>query len=159
MIVDHIDNWRLYRSAHALFQTAFNCLVQTDWSKIDNGRFEIDGEDVFAIVDRRRGKGLNDAILEIHRQYIDIQFLFRGSDVMGYRPLSDCSQHDSFNSFDSFNTFNTFDKDLDVGFLSDRPTTWFDVKENCFSVFYPTDAHAPMGTENDFHKVVVKVRA
>ena len=147
MIVDHIDNWRLYSGAHRFFPTAFECLCGTDWSKIDDGRFEIAGDDVFAIVDRRMGKGKQDATLEVHRQYIDIQYLVRGSDVMGYRPLLDCCQP------------RPFDVDRDVAFFGDPPESWFDVKSNCFAIFYPTDAHAPMGTTTEFHKVVVKVRA
>ena len=130
---------------HPHFAKAFNCLCDTDWSSIPDGRFEIDGDDVFAIVDRRTGKGMNEATLEIHRRYIDIQFLVSGEDVMGFTPLSDCLLG------------QPFDQDRDVGFFEDRPASWFEVKENCFAIFYPTDAHAPMGTESDFHKVVVKV--
>ncbi len=146
MIVDHIDNCRLYQTAHPLFPAAFACLLETDWSQVNNGRFEISGEDLFAIVDRRSGKGIDNARLEVHRQYIDIQFLVHRSDVMGYRPLSDCHRPE------------TFDTGRDVGFFADPPASWFSVNEGCFAIFYPTDAHAPMGTDSDFHKVVVKVR-
>ena len=147
MIVDHIDNWRLYETAHSLFPLAFECLTQTDWSIIDEGRFSISGEDVFAIVDRRRGKGTDDAKLEIHRQYIDIQYLVEGADVIGYCPLLDCRAPDPF------------EDDQDIGFFRDRPATWLNIDESCFAIFYPTDAHAPMGTKDEFLKVVVKVRA
>jgi len=147
MIVDHIDNWRLYQTAHPLFPVAFECLCKTDWAQVENGRFDISGDDVFAIIDRRRGKGIDEAKLEVHRQYIDIQFLVGGSDVMGYLPLLDCRDSEGF------------DTDQDIGFFQDRPASWFDLNESCFAIFYPTDAHAPMGTEGDFHKVVVKVRA
>ena len=147
MIVDHIDNWRLYETAHSLFPLAFECLSKTDWSSVDDGRFSISGEDVYAIVDRRRGKGTDDAKLEVHREYIDIQFLVKGIDVMGYCPLLDCQAPEAFEA------------DRDVGFFRDRPATWLEVGESCFAIFYPTDAHAPMGTDGKFHKVVVKVRA
>jgi len=147
MIVDHIDNWRLYQTAHPLFPVAFECLCKTDWAQVENGRFDISGDDVFAIIDRRRGKGIDEAKLEVHRQYIDIQFLVGGSDVMGYLPLLDCRDSEGF------------DTEKDIGFFQDRPPSWFDLNESCFAIFYPTDAHAPMGTEGDFHKVVVKVRA
>ena len=147
MIVDHIDNWRLYETAHSLFPLAFKCLCETDWSLIDDGRFSISGEDIFAIVDRGRGKGTDNAKLEVHREYIDIQFLAEGADVMGYCPLIDCRDPE------------TFEEDRDVGFFRDRPATWLHVGQSCFAIFYPADAHAPMGTEGDFLKVVVKVRA
>lgn len=146
MIVDHIDNWRLYSEAHRFFTIGFECLRSTDWSKVADGRFEISGDDVFAIVDRRRGKGKQDAKLEVHRKYIDVQYLVSGGDVMGYRAMSDCRSPEPF------------DVDRDVAFFGDRPESWFDVKPNCFAIFYPTDAHAPMGTTEEFHKVVVKVR-
>ena len=146
MIVDHIDNWRLYETAHSLFSTAFECLCKTDWSSVDDGHFPISGEDVFAIVDRRRGKGIDNAKLEVHREYIDIQFLVEGEDVMGYCPLLDCQAPEEFEA------------DRDVGFFRDRPLTWLNVGQSCFAIFYPTDAHAPMGTDGEFHKVVVKVR-
>lgn len=146
MIVDHLSNWRTYQTAHPLFEAAFECLEHTDWSVVDNGRFNIAGEDVFGIVDRRRGKGVDNAVLEIHRRYIDIQFLITGNDVMGYRPLIQCSQHQPFND------------EKDIGFLDDRPISWVDVGRSCFAIFYPQDAHAPMGTSEEFHKVVIKVR-
>jgi len=146
MIVDHIDNWRLYSGAHRFFPIGLECLEQTDWTSVEDGRFEIAGDDVFAIVDRRRGKGKSKARLEVHRQYIDIQFLVTGGDLMGYRPLLDCRKPEPF------------DVNRDVAFFDDRPESWFEVKSNCFAIFYPTDAHAPMGTTEEFHKVVVKVR-
>lgn len=147
MIVDQLRNWQAYRDAHSFFPIAFECLESHDWSQVPDGRFEIAGEDVFAIVDRRTGKGTADARLEIHRRYIDIQFLISGNDVMGYRPLADCRFAEPFCD------------ERDVGFLGDRPTTWVDVQQDCFAIFYPWDAHAPMGTDGHFHKVVVKVRA
>jgi YhcH/YjgK/YiaL family protein len=125
---------------------AFECLENTVWADVPDGRFDISGDEVFAIVDRRTGKGTAAARLEIHRQYIDIQFLVSGSDTMGYRLMSDCTRALPFSS------------DKDVGFFDDRPDWWFDVNQNCFAVFYPWDAHAPMGTDGQFHKVVVKVR-
>ena len=147
MIVDHIDNWRLYEAAHSLFPLAFACLAKTDWTKVEDGRFSISGEDVFAIVDRRRGKGTDNAKLEVHREYIDIQFIVQGEDLMGYRPLFDCQSPEPF------------DADRDVGFFADRPATWVGIQENCFTIFFPTDPHAPMGSDGEFQKVVVKVRA
>jgi len=146
MIIDHLDNWRLYSGAHRFFSIAFECLCSTDWSTIKDGRIEISGDDVFAIVDRRVGKGKQSAKLEVHRQYIDIQYLVSGGDVMGYRRLSDCCEPEPFNV------------DRDVAFFGDRPESWFDVESNCFAIFFPADAHAPMGTTTEFHKVVVKVR-
>ena len=63
---------------------------ENDLEKLTEGRCEIDGEDLFAVVIKGSGSGHNGAKLEAHREYIDIQYLLRGTDEMCWKSLEDC---------------------------------------------------------------------
>lgn len=146
MILDCLAACERYAGLHPGFADGFAFLKRADLAELGDGRHEIDGDRVFAIVARTSGKGRENARLEFHRKYIDIQFAIGGTDVIGWRPSGECSAEEA-----------TFDKDADCGFFPDGATAWCDLPPNTFMVLYPEDAHAPLATCEELHKVVVKV--
>ena len=145
MILDTLAAAERYDSLHPGFRAAFDYLrsISPPFAK---GRNEIDGERLFAIVARNDGRGRDAAKLEVHRRYIDIQYCATGHDVIGWRPLGECSHAEG-----------PFDEIRDIQFFADRPLTWVDVQAGTFAIFYPDDAHAPLAGEGEVLKVVVKV--
>ena len=115
-------------------------------SQLPDGRQEIDGSRLYAVVIRGQGKGLKGAKLEAHRRYIDIQCSLAGSDVIGWKPLLTCS-----------NPVQAYDEKKDVQLFLDSPDSWVTIPQGNFGIFYPEDAHAPMGADGAIHKIVVKV--
>ena len=124
----------------------FEFLGRSDLAELPDGRHAIDGERVFAIVARGMGRGKADSPLEFHRRYLDIQFVVRGVDLIGWLPVTEC-RHPK----------QEYDAEQDLGFFLDRPGTWCRLPADNFAIFLPEDAHAPLAGTGPIHKVVVKV--
>lgn len=147
MILDTLDNWRIYAAGNDGFDKAFEFLSRTDLADLPAGRHEIDGDRVFALAAVGQGKGRDGAILEVHRKYTDIQFCVSGAEQIGWKPTALCAEDEGF------------DEQKDLGFYRDRPETWVAVPAGMFAVFFPSDAHAVLGGEGTISKIVVKVAA
>ena len=90
-----------------------------------------------------------DANYEAHRNYIDIQYMIKGSEKIGVSDLSNCV------------TCIEYDNERDLEFFNIKCREEFlELKEGQFMVFFPTDAHKPSITldkKEVVKKVVVKV--
>jgi len=147
MVLDTLSSAGQYSSLHPSFASAFAFLRMVDPATLEPGKFTIDGDSVYASVSLGPGKGESEARLEAHRRYIDIQYVVRGDERMGWRHLTDCHH-----------IMVPYETKTDVEFYEDRPATWVDVPPGTFVIFFPSDAHAPMVSADPILKVVVKVR-
>ena len=77
----------LVEGLHPLFPKAFDYLRHADFQKMEDGKHEIDGENLFLSVQTFDGKG-DDAPMEYHQAYIDIQMCIEGVEQMGWKPTS-----------------------------------------------------------------------
>ncbi len=146
VIVDRLANADEYFVMHPDFAKAFAFLRQNALTELAPGRHDIDGDRLYCIISEAPGKGRSGARLEIHRNYIDIQYVISGADVMGWKPLSACALPDG-----------GYDASKDVAFFKDEPQSWADVPAGAFAIFLPEDAHAPMGGEGMIRKAIIKV--
>ena len=146
MILDTLTNAGRYDALHPLFAEAFRFLSRDDLSTLKPGRYEIDGERLFAMIAKGPARRAEEAQLEVHDRYIDIQYVIAGNDVMGWRPRGECAE-----------VARDLLADGDLLFFAEAPRTWFSVDPGAFAVFFPEDAHLPMTGEGEIHKVVVKV--
>lgn len=147
MILDALSSAHHYTSLHSSFAAAFAFLRMLDPATLEPGKYVIDGDHVFASVSLGPGKKEADALLEAHRTYIDVQYVVRGTERMGWRPRHECTQ-----------VSIPYDPAKDIEFLTDAPATWLTVHPGSFVVFFPSDAHAPMVSADTILKVVVKIR-
>ena len=146
MILDTLAEAARYARLHPGFARAFEFLFDAALAHREPGKHELDGQRLLVIVSHDPGRGRQGAKLESHRQYIDIQYVVRGTDDMGWRPLSECRQVES-----------PYDPQRDVAFYADPPETWIRVPAGQFVVFWPDDAHAPLGGQGELIKAVMKV--
>ena len=146
MVLDCLAHADRYACLADGLAEAFAFLRRPDLAELTDGRREIDGDSVYAIVARGKSKPREDARLEIHRRYIDVQFCVAGTDVIGWRELSRCTLPP-----------DQFDEQADCGFLSDEPHAWVALPRGSFMILFPSDAHAPLAGTGALHKVVVKV--
>lgn len=146
MIFDKLDNAKKYESIHPLFKEAFDYLLKTDFKKLENGKYLIKGEKLFALVERANGRDRSVAKLESHRKYIDIQLVLEGDEEMGHQTLSHCK-----------NPIDAYNPDKDYIFYNDSALNWIKTPPNYFCIFFPEDAHAPLVGKGERFKVVVKV--
>lgn len=146
MILDHINNSKKYQPLHPHFKLGFDFIRSFDSSNFTEGKNEILGDEVFALVANLQQFEPNTK-LEVHNNYIDIQYIVSGTDKMGWKNRLNCQLPES--------EFNT---EKDYQFYLDNPTTTFLVKENHFTIFFPNDAHAPLMDKENMLKIVVKIK-
>jgi YhcH/YjgK/YiaL family protein len=146
MIFDHMDQAHRYTSLHPLFAQAFAFLRTADLSKLKPGRNEIDGDKLFVMFDQKPGRGRSGARLESHRKYIDIQLTMSGAEEIGWKRTGLCNE-----------ITEPFKPDGDIQFYGDAPIAWVAVPPKHFTIFWPEDAHAPLGGTGDLEKLIVKI--
>jgi len=146
VILGNLANIETIQKAHPGFAAAFDFLRRTKLGDLPAGRVEIDGARLFAVVNRRDGLGQAGAKLEIHKRYIDIQYSVSQPDVIGWKPTSACR-----------NAGKPFDTEKDAGTFADAPDVWVKIPVGCFGIYFPEDAHAPLGSDGPIDKVIVKV--
>ena len=146
MILDHISNASKYYCLHKLFEKAFDYLCKTNFSKLAEGKYPIEGEKCFAIVNRYTTKAVSESFAESHKKYIDIQYVFSGGEKFGYGYIKDLENKEYCEDNDLQKHYGN----LNFMFLS----------KNHFAILFPDDVHMPGITlENhcEVLKVVVKV--
>lgn len=146
MILDKLTNSERYNVVHPLFEKAFDFLKRSDLDTLPEGKNEIEGDKLFAMVVKGKGRKKEEAKLETHKKYIDIQYSIKGVDILGWRDAAECNL-----------VKDVYDEEKDLAFFNDEVETWFEAHPGTFSIYFPEDAHAPMATETELHKVVVKV--
>jgi biofilm protein TabA len=146
MILDILENAHRYVGLNMGFSKAFEFLFRPDLKELAVGRYEIDGECVYAIVAREPGRRKEDEQLETHERYIDIQLILAGTDEMGWKSRSLCGK-----------PAGEYNRAFDFQVFADEPDAWVTVKSGSFAIFFPEDAHMPLISSGNIHKVVVKV--
>lgn len=150
MIVDALDYVEAYDLGDA-FEKGFQFLLTLD-PDIEDGRYEIDGDRVFAMVQTYTSKDPDDAELEVHRKYSDIQYLLEGEEIIGYCPL-----------IGDLEVTKEYSDEKDIEFLAQpgQGVTGIFMEPGTFAIFFPQDAHMPGLAVDDesveVRKVVVKV--
>lgn len=146
MILDILENAHCYETLNKGFAKAITFLLRPDLKKLDAERHEIDGDRVYAIVAKDLGRKKEEALLETHNKYIDIQFVLSGTDNMGWKPKALCKQ-----------VSKEYDEENDIEFFTDKPDAFLSVKDGTFAIFFPEDAHMPMISSELLHKVIIKI--
>lgn len=155
MILDRIENAAMYRGANARLAAALEYLARTDFSQVPNGKQELDGDRMYANVQRYQSRGMEEMVWEAHRKYFDVQYIVSGAEKMGHINL-----HDGLTS--SSLTVKTPYDAADDAELYNAHGHFVIVRAGNFAVFFPQDVHAPCLTAGqkpeDVFKVVVKCR-
>ena len=146
MILDRIDNSERYAPLHPRFGPAFAFLRETDLTALADGRHAIDDDRIFVVVARGEGRGRDGAVLEAHGRHIDIQLAIEGIDAIGYKPTAACTD-----------PRGPFDEDKDVVLYNDAPEAWAPLVPGMLAIYFPEDAHAPLGGTGPVRKAVVKI--
>jgi YhcH/YjgK/YiaL family protein len=147
MVVDKIENRKRYANLNERIGKALEYIAKTNFLPLEAGRYEVDSDDIFALVQEYDTREPDACKLEGHFRYIDIQYMIRGSELMGVTPLTNQAVVEK-NETDDY-AFYSGDS------LPIR------VDEGMFTIFFPHDLHKPrikLGEVSKVKKVVVKVR-
>lgn len=148
MIFDQLRNSQLYFPLGERITKALQYLAQTDFTNVEPGSYEIDGEDIFAIVQLYNTKPSSSAKWEAHKKYIDIQYIVAGKEKMG------------FTNSKKVIVLQEYHPGNDISFYKGEGN-FLTAVEGQFVIFFPTDIHMPqlaLNIPHEVKKVVVKVR-
>lgn len=145
MILDTLENAAKYTNLKDGVSEAFGFLDQPGLAALPEGRHEILGDRVYAIIARENGRSVSDGELEGHRRYVDIQYVISGDESIGWSPRQ------------GLETSQAYDGEDDLEFFAGTPESVVSVPPGSFAMFLPTDAHLPLIGNGPIHKVVVKV--
>ncbi len=148
MIFDQLKNAHLYFPLGERIQKALEYLMSTDFSGIEPGKYEIDGEDIYAVVSQYDTKPITAGKWEAHKRYLDIQSVVEGKEKIGY----------SFSN----KTIVTqpYDEYKDIMFLKGEGN-FLIAEAGYFTILFPSDIHMPgiaMNISTPVKKVVLKVK-
>ena len=135
MVVDTLENLEKYASLNPLFAQAIEFLKSHDLQAMEIGKTELKGKDLLVNIAQTKPKTKEEAKLETHNEFIDIQIPLSGTEVMGYNA------------------------EKDITFFEGLAETYVAVKPGMFAIFFPQDGHAPGITPDGVKKVIVKVKA
>ena len=87
-------------------------------------------------------------LLEAHREYLDIQYIVKGSETMGWAPVDTLALDGEFNTVK--------DKGMYAGHCD-----FMNIAQGYCYVVYPEDAHMPgchLDTPSEYCKLVIKLK-
>lgn len=147
MILDTLQNAHLYYGLGTRFITAFEYLKQTDFEKVEKGKYEI-GEDIFAIVNEYDTVDTAGELMESHRKYIDVQYIVKGAELVGHDFLQEKTPS------------RAYDEAADYMLFAEQPVFFSRLDQGNFAVFFPSDLHMPNIKIDEpvaVKKVVIKI--
>lgn len=146
MIIESLSNSSQVCMCNPRFKQAFDYISKLDLRAMEVGRYEIDGTNIFMMIDNKALKSRDTAALEVHDKYIDIQIVIAGREGFGWKQRQTCQKPRS-----------EMDSTKDIQFFDDAPSTYFELNENEFVIFLPSDAHAPLVGDGEVKKCIIKV--
>lgn len=148
MVVDTLDNLEKYVSLNPLFAQAIDFIKSHDLLAMEIGKTELKGSDLVVNIAQTTPKTKEQAKLETHNAFIDIQIPLSGIEVMGYTAAKDCIPADA-----------PYNAEKDITFFDGQADSYIPVKPGMFAIFFPQDGHAPGISPDGVKKVIIKVKA
>jgi biofilm protein TabA len=149
VIIDTIKNAMLYADVHPGVRKGLEFLQNIDPS-LPDGRIDIDGDDVFALVQSYPTKPAAGKQFEAHRVYLDIQYMLDGRETIEVTPIDRLRSATDYDAEKDCSLYDGGDEHTPVLLLAGD-----------FAVLFPEDGHKPgclYQVSEPVRKIVVKVR-
>jgi len=147
MILDKIENAKQYQGLSLRLKKALRYISKTDFSQLENGTYDVVKDEIFAIVNRFETVDAKLEKPEVHRKYIDVQYVFEGKETLGFAIKQSQPIYKEYNEEEDY---ELYDAELD----------YVKFEKGMFAIFFPDDLHAPsvhLDKATSASKVVVKV--
>ncbi len=148
MIYDSIKKHHYYHSLNDKFKTAFEYLLYIDADNLEVGSYNIQGTDIIANIGMYKTKNKAEAKWESHQKYIDIQYIVKGSELIGISHIN------RMENSENYSTIN------DIQFHSGEGD-FLRLTKGGFIIFEPGEIHMPaiqVDKPEDVVKVVMKIK-
>lgn len=152
MILGNIEHLELVPYLPHNLKKAIEFIKTEIHAQTPDGRYDIDGDNVFFIVSENQPRRLMDANPEFHKNYIDIQIVLEGEEMFGV----------CFQNANQEKIIEDYSANKDIAFIqTPAKETNLLLRAGDFVIFYPHEIHKPLGFVdekiNKIKKVVVKV--
>ncbi len=151
MIISSIKNkeFTKYLDVHPRLRPAMEAALELLEKGIEDGKYEIDGDKIFLSISSYKTKEPDDAKLEIHKDYIDVQLVLKGEELIYMDSVEGLREVTPYKPDAAFYEVS---KDADSVILKDGE----------FAVIFPYEGHAPCLAVTecaDVRKMVIKILA
>jgi len=149
MILDQLQHHHVYHPLGTRIVAGFEWLQRFSPETAD-GRYEIDGRELFALVQSYETTAATEKRFESHRNYIDIQYIVHGCEVIYYAPLMALKEATPYQADSDYTLYH-----------DGADQTPLQLGPGMFALFYPQDGHKP-GCVSEvigrIKKVVLKIQ-
>jgi biofilm protein TabA len=136
----------------AVLERGLAYLRATDFSQMVAGKYPIDGENMFALVQDPVTQAWDTGLPEFHARYLDIQCLLEGEEAIGYAPADR-----------SLARITDHLAERDIAFVAQQAgETRLLMRPGMYAIFFPGELHRPCraaGLPMQIKKVVIKISA
>ena len=148
MIIDKLENLKNYASVNPLFPKVVEFLQQNDLNKLEAGKHEIVGKDLFVNIQMAKGRTPAEAVIETHDKMIDIQIPLSDAETFGY------TQRDQLPKAE-------YNAEKDITKIPDLAAdSYITCQPGMMAIFFPQDGHAPcIAGVPEIKKAIFKVKA
>ena len=149
MVIDTLENLKLYVGMNPLFADVVKFIEENDLLTLEPGKHIIKGKDLFVNITTAKGKTPDEAVMETHKEMIDIQIPLDEEETYGYLPLEDMPDDIPYNA------------EKDITKYPDLPgSSYVTCRPGIMAIFFPQDGHAPcIANAPEIKKAIFKVKA
>lgn len=150
MIIGHINGKQDDLFYHSVLRQTLQYLRDTDFSDWEPGKYPLDGDKLFVLVQEGTTEPFEQRKPESHERYIDIQYLLAGREQFGvaFRTGAELMTENSLAERDIAFYATVFDENRVI------------LQPGMYGVFFPTDIHRPLclvEKPEAIRKIVVKM--
>jgi len=151
MILDQIENASQYAHLHKGIDLALSAMTQYSVQNYPAGKIEIDGDNVFLLLNAYQTHEKNGALTEAHQKYVDVMYMVEGEEIIYVKPVKNLKS-----------ITKEYDPQIEALLAeTDEDATPVRLTAGSFIVLFPQDAHAPaccVDTPKNVKKIIGKVK-
>lgn len=150
MIADKLVNIKLYSGLGAIADEVLAFVERAEKEQLPVGRYDLHGDDLFALIQTYNSKTLADGRMESHKLYDDLQYIMEGEECIYWDAISDLKVEED----------QTPEKDM-IFYERSTPKGSTVLTAGMFGYYLPTDGHMPGITTGEIapvKKIVFKIK-
>ncbi|TCO76872.1 YhcH/YjgK/YiaL family protein [Marinisporobacter balticus] len=151
MIIGDLKNLVPYKAMSNNMKLAIEYLEEIDMTSMVDGKHPVVGDDIFVVMSTYFTREHDESKYEIHHNYIDIQYLIKGEEIIFCNEAHEMEREGDYNP-----------KNDKLNFKDQLGAVSIHMKPGMAAIFYPNDAHkACCKVHNkiqEVRKLLVKVK-
>lgn len=147
MVLDTIENLEKYVGMNPLFADVVKFIKENNLLALEEGKHYIKDKDLFVNITTAKGKTKEEAVMETHKNMLDIQIPLDADETYGYIPLEEMPDAE----------YNA-EKDV-TKYPGLMGTSYVTCRPGMMAIFFPQDGHAPCIATQPVKKAIFKVKA